>query len=247
MRQNNIQYISNEHTGTELILCSDSVISYPLHNHISVITAGVVLQGAVTLTVQNTDKIYKENDAFIIYPYVPHSILPDSKYTLLTFCINKNKSENFSEKSIINNIIDLSQNLTLPANFNIGEILSRFDNAHIYRPENAAPDIYINRLKTALETSPEAPFTLDEMAKNTFISKYRFIGKFKSQIGLTPHRFAVQNRIRKAKRLIRSNCALTEAALAAGFFDQSHFIKEFKKFTGLTPLDYKNSCRIISS
>lgn len=245
MQQNNIQYISNEQTGTELILCSDSVISYPLHNHISVITAGVVLHGAVTLTVQNTDKIYKENDAFIIYPYVPHSICPDSKYTLLTLCINN--SENFSEKAIRNNIIDLSKNLTLPANFNVGKILSRFDSAHIYRPENVAPDIYINRLKTALETTPEVLFTLDEMAKNTFISKYRFIGKFKAQIGLTPHRFAVQNRIRKAKRLIRSNCALAEAAQSAGFFDQSHFIKEFKKFTGLTPLDYKNSCRIISS
>ncbi|MDE7293571.1 MAG: hypothetical protein K2N72_04015 [Oscillospiraceae bacterium] len=100
MQQNNIQYISNEQTGTELILCSDSVISYPLHNHISVITAGVVLKGAVTLTVRNTDKIYKENDAFIIYPYVPHSIRSYNKYTLLTLCINKDKAENFPENVI---------------------------------------------------------------------------------------------------------------------------------------------------
>ncbi|MDE6591928.1 MAG: AraC family transcriptional regulator [Oscillospiraceae bacterium] len=247
MQQNNIQYISDEKTGTELILCSDSVISYPLHNHVSVITAGVVLQGAVTITVRNTDKIYKENDAFIIYPYVPHSIHSDNKYTLLTLCINKNTSEKFTEKVIRNNIKDLSKNLSSPANFNVRKILSHFDNAHIYRPENINSDIYIKRLKTAIETTPENPFTLDEMATNALISKYRFIGKFKAQIGLTPHRFCLQNRIRKAKRLIRSNSALTEAALAAGFFDQSHFIKEFKKFTGLTPLDYKNSCRIISS
>ncbi|MDE7293570.1 MAG: AraC family transcriptional regulator [Oscillospiraceae bacterium] len=138
------------------------------------------------------------------------------------------------------------KNFSLPTNFNVQKILSCFDNAHICRLENINPDIHINRLKIYLEANPEAPFALDEMAKNALISKYRFISKFRTQAGLTPHRFQVQNRIRKARRLIRSNFSLTEAALAAGFFDQSHFIKEFKKFTGLTPLAYKNSCRIVS-
>ena len=79
------------------------------------------------------------------------------------------------------------------------------------------------------------------MAQNAFISKYHFIRSFKSEVGLTPHQFQVQNRIRKAQSLISEAETITEVALKTGFYDQSHFIRQFEKYVGLTPSAYKLS------
>jgi AraC-like DNA-binding protein len=40
-------------------------------------------------------------------------------------------------------------------------------------------------------------------------------------------------------RLHDPSAPLTEVAYASGFYDQSHFIREFKAFTGLTPKQYR--------
>ena len=64
--------------------------------------------------------------------------------------------------------------------------------------------------------------------------------QFKSHVGVTPKRVA---RIYRFARLILSVDALrpvdwSDLALAAGYFDQAHFAKEFKDFTGHTPRGY---------
>ncbi len=51
------------------------------------------------------------------------------------------------------------------------------------------------------------------MAQNTFISKYHFIRNFKTEIGLTPHQFQIQNRIRKAQRLIHKTETIAEVEI----------------------------------
>ena len=64
-------------------------------------------------------------------------------------------------------------------------------------------------------------------------------------MGLTPHQFQLQNRIRKAQRLMHNAETITEVALSTGFCDQSHFIKQFEKQVGLPPLTYKLSSQTI--
>ena len=71
------------------------------------------------------------------------------------------------------------------------------------------------------------------------------IRSLKAEVGLTPHQFQIQNRIRKAQRLIREANTITKVALTTGFCDQSHFIKQFKKYVGLPPLAYKASFGIV--
>lgn len=77
------------------------------------------------------------------------------------------------------------------------------------------------------------------LARAALVSKYQLIRAFKREAGLTPHQFQIQNRVRKAQRLLEGTATMTEAALAAGFCDQSHFIRHFKRLVGLTPTEYK--------
>jgi AraC-like DNA-binding protein len=48
----------------------------------------------------------------------------------------------------------------------------------------------------------------------------------------------MQNRIRKSQHLLAENSNIAEVALATGFYDQSHFIKCFKKIMNVTPSEY---------
>ncbi|MGO4289717.1 helix-turn-helix domain-containing protein [Chitinophaga sp. RAB17] len=65
----------------------------------------------------------------------------------------------------------------------------------------------------------------------------RYIQKlFLDNVGLTPRAFFQIQRFNKSLQLIQSgNIPLTTIAYDCGYFDQAHFIKEFKRFTGLTP------------
>ena len=110
MTSNNIRYLSNPKTGVEMIFCDNSTISYPLHNHISVLTIGIILDGSISLTTNQETKIYKKNETFIIPPYMPHSISAHGNYTLLSLCIDKNVVMQYGTDVIWNHIVTLLTN-----------------------------------------------------------------------------------------------------------------------------------------
>jgi AraC-like DNA-binding protein len=72
-------------------------------------------------------------------------------------------------------------------------------------------------------------------------SHRRFIALFRRAVGLTPKVFW---RVRRFQRAIArlaaaSDTSLAELALDEGYSDQSHFNREFREFTGLTPRQYR--------
>lgn len=249
MTANNIRYLYSAETDIELIFCKDSTISYPLHNHVSVLTIGIILDGSVIPTTNKETRAYKPNETFAIFPYEPHSISAHDSYSLLTLCIDKNAVNNADVITIQKRI-----GLLLMQALNIGKInqyqilqilncLDETSDSSNWQLKIHTP--YIHDSKRQLELYPECKLTVEEMAQNAFISKYHFIRSFKAEVGLTPHQFQIQNRIRKAQRLIHETDTITEVALTTGFCDQSHFIKQFEKYVGLPPLTYKSSSGII--
>jgi AraC-like DNA-binding protein len=73
------------------------------------------------------------------------------------------------------------------------------------------------------------------------------IRKFRSENGLTPHKFQMQCRIRKAQELLRDGYKVTEVAQMVGFCDQSHLDRVFKKQVGITPEQYAESAILSKS
>ncbi len=81
----------------------------------------------------------------------------------------------------------------------------------------------------------ESDMTLDALASTASVSKYHFLRLFKNHTGLTPHQYILAQRICKAKTLILKGESLSLAGLHAGFNDQSHFIRSFRKVYGYSP------------
>lgn len=77
--------------------------------------------------------------------------------------------------------------------------------------------------------------TINELAKNAHLSKFHFQRKFKKNYGLTIGQLKQQEKTIEAKTLIENGKLSTDVAYQLGFFDQSHFIKYFKKMWATTP------------
>ena len=82
--------------------------------------------------------------------------------------------------------------------------------------------------------------TVREAAKDLGLSQRRFIQVFKAEVGLTPKLFSRIQRFQQTRSFIQQNPSpnWVDLALDFGYFDQSHLIREFLEFSGLSPADY---------
>jgi len=78
------------------------------------------------------------------------------------------------------------------------------------------------------------------MADRVGFSQRHFIQLFRDEVGLTPKLFC---RVQRFQQIIRAvqrakDVDWVDVALSCGYFDQSHFNHDFRKFSGLTPTEY---------
>jgi AraC family transcriptional regulator len=77
---------------------------------------------------------------------------------------------------------------------------------------------------------------LGAVAREIGLSPSHFLRAFKASMGLTPHRWLIEQRIHRAKQLMAKHAKpISVAANLAGFATQSHFTKAFRRVTGTTP------------
>ena len=93
----------------------------------------------------------------------------------------------------------------------------------------------VSRAREMLADSLARPPSLSELAASSGLSKYQLLRRFKEVHGVTPFAWLLQQRTEVARGLIRQGAALTEAAMAAGFADQSHMTRTFVRHFGYTP------------
>lgn len=68
-----------------------------------------------------------------------------------------------------------------------------------------------------------------------YISRDPFEKRFRRMIGTSPKQFAAMVRLKQLIHTYSTEESLTSAALSAGYYDQAHFIRDFRAFTGDTP------------
>ncbi|MGA7259946.1 MAG: helix-turn-helix domain-containing protein [Stellaceae bacterium] len=85
---------------------------------------------------------------------------------------------------------------------------------------------------------------LAELAAIAGLSVFHFARQFKQSAGVTPHHYLVRRRIERAQDMLaRTDLALSEIAVAAGFSDQSHLSRHFRQMLGTTPREFRWSQR----
>ena len=81
---------------------------------------------------------------------------------------------------------------------------------------------------------------LADLATLLNISESHFSHQFKQAIGMTPHQYLLQQRIERAKQLLKEgDRSIMDIAFLCGFNSHSHLSKQFRQLTGMTPKAYR--------
>ena len=100
--------------------------------------------------------------------------------------------------------------------------------------QNRIPDplvaVAVHRIRTT-----RGSLRIDHLARHTGLSQSALERRFRREVGTSPKKFAALVRLRHVVGLRRAGVSFTDIAQAAGYADQPHFIKDFKRFTGQAP------------
>jgi AraC family transcriptional regulator len=81
---------------------------------------------------------------------------------------------------------------------------------------------------------------LADLAALLGISQFHFCHLFKQSTAIPPYQYLLQQRIDKAKQLLKqTELSIVDIALSCGFSSHSHLSKQFRQFTGTTPRMYR--------
>ena len=244
-----MKYFHSGQYPIEFVLSENINKDFSSHNHANHYIISLCIKGNVTATLENKSLLLKENNFFIVPPFMPHAVNLTDTSSLVSLCMDKSYIENYNSQKgikimemlllspkIKKQLTKLQTELLLQAVSYVYEL----HNTHKEKTENDMR-ILCDRLTNHFSDS----LPLDNLAKDLYLSKYYLIRKCKRNLGLTPHKFHLQNRIRKAQTLLSTNKSVTEASVDTGFYDQSHFDRSFKNIVGISPTEYLASSKTL--
>lgn len=110
-------------------------------------------------------------------------------------------------------------------------------NAHTLKAEK--PEL-LDQIMVYVEQNYSKNISLNEIAKEFFISSSTVSHLFKQKLDISFYRFVTQRRLIAAKSLIADGIPLETTATEVGFKDYSSFYRSFKQEYGISPRQYKN-------
>ena len=238
--------------------------SYALrrHSHTEV-SLGIITSGRTVITVLNKEFELNSGDSIFIPADQIHLCSPDSTVPFCFYMIymdrtwlerafhllpGEEKSGRASYGKLSGTRLDQFERLLEPwergdspsgdweesyISF-LGEILCTHRQLSV-KEDNSLQNS-LESIKKSLEIDPCQ--SLDDVCRNTEISKYTLIRGFTKTYGLTPHAFQLDIRIKLCIQWLKEGLDLARIAQDAGFSDQSHMQRTFKMYTGVTPGDY---------
>ncbi len=97
-------------------------------------------------------------------------------------------------------------------------------------------------VKSTVETiiTANGQLSVDELSRLNKVNRKQLLRKFSSAIGLSPKQLSRTMRLQAALKMLLNDqfSNLAELAYENEYYDQAHFIKEFKEFTGVTPKEF---------
>jgi AraC-like DNA-binding protein len=95
--------------------------------------------------------------------------------------------------------------------------------------------------------STKGQISVERLADKVGISNRQLVRRFDKCIGLSPKEFIRITKFISSLDIINQskNKSLTEIGFESGYYDQAHFIRDFKEFSGMTPTDYQASSNVV--
>jgi AraC-like DNA-binding protein len=253
---NNDKFTNQNYNDLNFIKHSFKKQEFKKHFHTNY-SIGLIIQGIHSLQIENKKSTIIQGEIKIINPYELHIANGNLTWQYLNFMPNEQIIKNIAQdmcdddinceirfKNYIKdtNATQFFLNLfkSLNSKFEYEEnliILISYLLKHY-----AFDKLDTKQIPKSIQNSIEFIHTyfyddisLETLSNISNISKYHLIKIFKHKTGLTPHQYIINLRLEYSLKLIKKNIPLSQVAYECGFSDQSHFIKTFRKYYGLTP------------
>nr|WP_283094320.1 helix-turn-helix transcriptional regulator [Pantoea sp. JGM49] len=82
---------------------------------------------------------------------------------------------------------------------------------------------------------------MSELATLCGLSRFQLLRSFAREVGMTPHAYLMQLRVRNARQWLAKGNSVADAAVMSGFADQSHLTRAFSRQMGITPARYQKA------
>lgn len=104
--------------------------------------------------------------------------------------------------------------------------------------------VTVNKVKRFMEANLHEEMNREAIAGHVHLNPAYLSRLFRRETGLSLTEYMVELRMRKAQQeLTETDAKISDIALGVGYCNFSHFAKQFKKATGLTPQEFRRGCR----
>jgi AraC family transcriptional regulator len=111
-------------------------------------------------------------------------------------------------------------------------------NKKVFAPKGKLSAHQLKNVIDLVHSRIHGVITLENLAGSIHLSVFHFSRLFKNTVGVSPYQFVLRLKIEYAQMLIKRKQAIGDIAYTLGFTDSAHFCNAFKKFTGLSPLQF---------
>ncbi len=117
----------------------------------------------------------------------------------------------------------------------VSDLILRHSEKRQTNHEAGRENARVRRVREYLEAHVADDVSLAELSTVADLSAFHLLRVFREAVGLPPHAYLTQLRVRRAKALLLQGVPIVEAAADAGFADQAHLTRRFKEVFGITP------------
>jgi AraC-like DNA-binding protein len=234
--------------------------AYPLHTH-DVWTLLIVDDGAIRFDLDRHQHGALRPSVTLLPPHVPHDGRSATHHGFRKRVLYLDTSvlgaelagaavdqPGLADRRLRHRIHQLHQALAEPGNAfeahsRLAFILERLT-LHLRRHASAgdqpAAHVLAMRLRELLDARTAEGITLREAAELLHAHPTHMVRAFTRAHGLPPHSYLTGRRIELARRLLLAGQRPADVATAAGFYDQSHLARHFKRHLGVSPAQYSS-------
>ena len=148
-------------------------------------------------------------------------------------------------KAVMDKIYDASKDASLSSNLSIMGLIYEFFSILL---KNAQLDKKNDLVKTALKLMDYnfcSDISVQKIASSLFVDPAYFSRKFTEKMNMSPKKYIIDKRIERAKELLSfTDASVYEISNSVGYDDQFYFCKIFRKYTNLTPSEYRKKARL---
>lgn len=213
-----------------------------------------ILDGQLDFYYRDKNFIAKNNDIVLLNNNYPNYYKATKKTTFYWFHFNGFASKQYEERFFTEHGPIFSEQSCLffehihtilkEQNANDDEISSIihqiFTQLSLYLHPKIKYSLPILKSKSYIDTHFMKDICIDDIASIAQLSKFHFLRQFHSEIGISPYTYLLKVRLDYAKkRLSESNDSIESIAESICFYSSSNFIRIFKKYMHMTPLQFR--------